>query len=72
MRTSTCSKRLPSLKRWDLQRSYLPRSTLQIVWELKLPIGKLQTLSIQGEAELLEPIWPYAMEPLDLSLADPA
>ena len=35
-----------------------------------LPVGKRQALSIEGAAELIERIWPYAMELLDLGLAD--
>jgi hypothetical protein len=60
------------------KKSKSPAAVIHAGWAVHvsplpaLPIGKRQTLSIQGEAELLEPIWPYAMEPLDLSLADPA
>lgn len=36
-----------------------------------LPIGKREAASFEGVAELLERIWPDAMELFDLGLAEP-
>jgi hypothetical protein len=37
---------------------------------LLLPAGEREAASREGAAELIERLWPYAMELLDLGLAD--
>jgi len=44
--------------------------TLLLPFFPALLVGKRQAASLKGVAELLERIWPYAMELLDFSLAE--
>jgi len=48
----------------------LHQGTLSTSFFPSLPIGERQAISTEGAAELLERLWPYAMELFDLGLAE--